>query len=116
MLALAEVGLEDAADQRPDALSGGQRQRVVIARALVGPRRLVLADEPTGALDSTAGEDVMRVLRARVDDGAGGLLVTHDARYAAWADRTVFLRDGLVVDTTGTPRGPERLLVEEVLR
>jgi putative ABC transport system ATP-binding protein len=79
-------------------MSGGQQQRVAIARALVGDRRLVLADEPTGALDSVTGEAVMALLRARVDDGAAGVLVTHDARHAAWADRVVFLRDGRVVD------------------
>ncbi len=110
LAAMAEVGIDDVADRFPDELSGGQQQRVAIARALVGPRRLVLADEPTGALDSVTGEDVMRVLRARVDAGAGGLLVTHEARFAAWADRTVFLRDGLVVDGTGSPPGPESLL------
>ena len=100
--ALAEVGLEKEARRFPDELSGGQQQRVAIARALVGPRRLVLADEPTGALDSVTGEAVMRVLRARVDGGAAGLLVTHEPRFAAWADRTVFLRDGKVVDSTGS--------------
>lgn len=94
--ALDEVGLRDVADRFPEDLSGGQQQRTAIARALVGPRRLVLADEPTGALDSVTGEAVMRMLRARIDGGAAGLLVTHDARYAAWADRTVHLRDGLV--------------------
>jgi putative ABC transport system ATP-binding protein len=80
----------------------------------VGPRRLVLADEPTGALDSVTGEAVMRVLRARVDAGAAGLLVTHEPRFAAWADRTVFLRDGKVVDSTGTDE-PESLLVDSVM-
>ena len=109
--ALAAVGLEDLVDRFPDELSGGQQQRVAIARALVGPRRLLLADEPTGALDSVTGEEVMRILRARVDAGAAGLLVTHDPRFAAWADRTVFLRDGVVVDGTGPATGPEGLLV-----
>jgi putative ABC transport system ATP-binding protein len=108
--ALREVGVEDLADRFPDELSGGQQQRVAIARALVGPRRLVLADEPTGALDSATGEDVMRVLRARIDGGAAGLLVTHEPRFAAWADRTVFLRDGVVVDGTGRRAEPESLL------
>lgn len=110
LAALAEVEIEDLADRFPDDMSGGQAQRVAIARALVGPRRLVLADEPTGALDSVTGEAVMRVLRARVDAGAAGLLVTHDARHAAWADRIVFLRDGLVVDSTGADVGPDTLL------
>lgn len=109
--ALAEVGLSKQARRFPDQLSGGQQQRIAIARALVGPRRLVLADEPTGALDSLTGEAVMRVLRARVDAGAAGLLVTHEPRFAAWADRTVFLRDGRVVDSTGSD-DPESLLAD----
>jgi putative ABC transport system ATP-binding protein len=108
--ALAEVDLADLADRFPDEMSGGQQQRVAIARALVGPRRLVLADEPTGALDSETGETVLRVLRGRIDAGAAGLLVTHEARHAAWADRVVFLRDGIVIDTTGAPRRVEQLL------
>ncbi|GLY27116.1 ABC transporter ATP-binding protein [Kineosporia sp. NBRC 101731] len=97
--ALREVGVEDLFDRFPEEMSGGQQQRVAIARALVGPRRLVLADEPTGALDSLTGEAIMKVLRARVDDGAAGLLVTHDAQHAAWADRVVFLRDGKMVES-----------------
>jgi len=112
--ALADVGIDDLADRFPDEMSGGQQQRVAIARALAGPRRLVLADEPTGALDSVTGEDVMRVLRARVDAGAAGLLVTHEARFAAWADRTIFLRDGVVVDTTGERPEADVLLREGV--
>ena len=111
--ALAEVEVADLADRFPDNMSGGQAQRVAIARALVGPRRLLLADEPTGALDSVTGEAVMRVLRARVDAGAAGLLVTHDARHAAWADRIVFLRDGSVVDTSRPPATAEGLLTGE---
>ncbi len=99
--ALDELGLAEIADRFPDEISGGQRQRVAIARALIGPRRLVLADEPTGALDSQAGEAVLRLLRARCDAGASGVLVTHEARLAGWADRVVFLRDGEVVDDTG---------------
>ena len=110
--ALADVGIDDLADRFPDEMSGGQQQRVAIARALAGPRRLILADEPTGALDSVTGEDVMRVLRARVDAGAAGLLVTHEARFAAWADRTIFLRDGVVVDTTGERPEADVLLAE----
>ncbi len=110
LAALAEVEVEDLADRFPDELSGGQQQRVAIARALVGPRRVVLADEPTGALDSVTGEQIMTVLRRRVDAGAAGLLVTHDARHAAWADRIVFLRDGVVVDSSGPLPGPESLL------
>ncbi|KJE19513.1 ABC-type antimicrobial peptide transport system, ATPase component [Frankia torreyi] len=108
--ALADVGVADLADRFPDQMSGGQQQRVAIARALVGPRRLVLADEPTGALDSATSGEVMRMLRARCDAGAAGLLVTHEARHAGWADRVVFLRDGTVVDSTGEPSTPESLL------
>jgi putative ABC transport system ATP-binding protein len=107
---LGAVGIPELADRYPDNMSGGQQQRVAIARALVGKRRLVLADEPTGALDSQTGEAVLRVLRSRCDAGAGGLLVTHEARHAAWADRVVFLRDGVIVDTTGTPPSAESLL------
>ena len=108
--ALAEAGVARLADRFPDELSGGEQQRVAIARAIVGERRLILADEPTGALDSEAGEAVLRLLRARVDAGAAAVLVTHEARYAAWADRVVFLRDGRMVDDTGLPQGPEALL------
>jgi putative ABC transport system ATP-binding protein len=103
LTALEELDLADVADRFPDEISGGQRQRVAIARALIGPRRLVLADEPTGALDSQAGESVLRVLRARCDAGASGVLVTHEARLAGWADRVVFMRDGEIVDDTGAP-------------
>ncbi len=112
--ALDLLGLMDLSDRYPDAMSGGQQQRVAIARALVGDRRFVLADEPTGALDSHTGEEVLRVLRERCDAGIAGLLVTHEARHAAWADRVVFLRDGRVVDTTGTDSGVEGLLTSTV--
>ncbi|MFJ6212883.1 ABC transporter ATP-binding protein [Streptomyces sp. NPDC092296] len=100
LAALAELGLAELADRFPDEMSGGQQQRVAIARALIGDRRLVLADEPTGALDSATGETVLAVLRARCDAGAAAMLVTHEARHAAWADRVVFLRDGSIVDET----------------
>ncbi|KHL14507.1 putative ABC transport system ATP-binding protein [Mumia flava] len=108
--ALEETGTEHLASRFPDELSGGQQQRVAIARALVGPRTVLLADEPTGALDSETGESVMHLLRRRVDDGAAGLVVTHEARHAAWADRVVFLRDGIVVDATGPGPGLGALL------
>jgi putative ABC transport system ATP-binding protein len=97
---LAHVGLLDRAWQRTDTLSGGEQQRVAIARAVVGQRRLLLADEPTGALDSLTGEAVVRLLRRQCDNGCAAVLVTHDARLAAWADRVVFLRDGRMVDQT----------------
>ena len=94
----------------PDELSGGERQRVAIARAIVGERGLLLADEPTGALDSVNGEAVMRLLRAATQRGVAGVVVTHEAHLASWADRVVFLRDGHVVDQTVAPPGPESLL------
>jgi putative ABC transport system ATP-binding protein len=109
LAALEEVGLGELAKRFPDEMSGGQQQRVAIARAIVGERRLVLADEPTGALDSETGEDVLRLIRARCDAGAAGVLVTHEARHAAWADRVVFLRDGVIVDESGNDR-PDALL------
>jgi putative ABC transport system ATP-binding protein len=100
LAALEEVGIAELADRFPDDMSGGQQQRVAIARAVVGDRRLVLADEPTGALDTETGEQVLALLRGRCDAGTAGVLVTHEARHAAWADRVVFLRDGVVVDET----------------
>jgi len=108
--ALEEVGIGALADRFPDDMSGGQQQRVAIARAIVGQRRLILADEPTGALDTETGEDILRLLRARCDAGAAGVLVTHEARHAAWADRVVFLRDGIVVDESGVD--PADVLLE----
>ncbi len=110
LAALADVGIPELADRYPDDMSGGQQQRVAIARAVVGDRRLVLADEPTGALDTETGEQVLRLLRTRCDAGAAGVLVTHEARHAAWADRVMFLRDGLAVDETGPRPAPESLL------
>ncbi len=108
--ALSEVELDGYGQRFPDEMSGGQQQRVAIARALIGQRRLVLADEPTGALDSQTGEAVLRLLRSKVDDGAAGVLVTHEARHAAWADRVVFLRDGIIIDASDPLVQPERLL------
>ncbi|WP_433516061.1 ABC transporter ATP-binding protein [Nonomuraea sp. CA-143628] len=100
---LSSVGVDHVADRFPGELSGGQRQRVAIARALVGERRLVLADEPTGALDTASGDEILRLLRERCDEGAAVLLVTHEPRYAGWADRVVFLRDGEIADSTAVP-------------
>jgi putative ABC transport system ATP-binding protein len=110
---LGQLGLAELAGRFPEELSGGEQQRVAIARAVVGERRLLLADEPTGALDSLTGEAVLRLLRGQCDNGCAAVLVTHDARHAAWADRVVFLRDGRLVDQTapaddlGDPRDPE---------
>jgi putative ABC transport system ATP-binding protein len=114
--ALDELAVEDLADRYPDEISGGQRQRVAIARAIVGERGLLLADEPTGALDSVSGEAVMRLLRAATHNGVAGVVVTHEAQLASWADRVVFLRDGQVVDQTGAPPGPESLLAARARR
>src|SRR5262245_47984641 len=109
--AMAELDVADRADHYPDELSGGQRQRVAIARAIVGQRGLLLADEPTGALDSVNGEAVMRLLRAATHRGVAGVVVTHEAQLASWADRVVFIRDGRIVDQTSALPGPESLLV-----
>jgi putative ABC transport system ATP-binding protein len=108
--ALAAFDLADKASRYPDELSGGERQRVAIARAVAGERRLLLADEPTGALDSVNGEAVMRLVRAACHRGVAGVIVTHDAQLASWADRVVFIRDGRIVDQTVPPAGPESLL------
>jgi putative ABC transport system ATP-binding protein len=116
MAALDQLDVADKAARFPDDLSGGERQRVAIARAVVGDRHLVLADEPTGALDSVNGEGVMRVLRTACQAGVAGVVVTHDAQLAAWADRVVFLRDGRIVDHTAPPPGPESLLAPGPVR
>ena len=108
--ALERLGLADRADRFPDELSGGERQRVAISRAVVGDRHLLLADEPSGALDSVNGESVMRLIRENCQGGVAGVVVTHDAQLASWADRVVFLRDGRIVDQTVQPSGPESLL------
>jgi putative ABC transport system ATP-binding protein len=113
LAALEEVGLRAEADRFPDEMSGGQQQRVAIARALIGDRRLVLTDEPTGALDTETGEAVLKLLRKRCDEGAAGVLVTHEARHAAWADRIVFIRDGLIVDESAASQRAEDLLVAD---
>jgi putative ABC transport system ATP-binding protein len=108
--ALEELGLGGQASRFPDELSGGERQRVAIARAVVGERQLILADEPTGALDSVSGEAVMRLVRAACRRGVAGVVVTHDAQLASWADQVVFLRDGRVIDQTALLPGAESLL------
>jgi putative ABC transport system ATP-binding protein len=112
MKALDELGLGDRAARFPDELSGGERQRVAIARAVVGERRLLLADEPSGALDSDNAEGVMRLVRATCQGGVAGVVVTHDAQLASWADRVVFLRDGHITDQTAPLPGPESLLTQ----
>lgn len=107
---LDDLGMGDRAGHYPDALSGGEAQRVAIGRAIVGDRRLLLADEPTGALDSVNGEAVMRTLRNACIQGVAGVVVTHDAQLASWAHRVVFVRDGRIIDQAGPRPGPESLL------
>jgi putative ABC transport system ATP-binding protein len=114
--ALEDLGLADRSSRFPDQLSGGERQRVAIARAVVGDRRLLLADEPTGALDSANGEAVMRLMLAACKRGLAVVVVTHDAQLASWADRVVFIRDGRIVDRTAPRPGPESLLTSEPAR
>jgi len=111
--ALGALGLADRASSYPDQLSGGERQRVAIARAVVGDRNLLLADEPSGALDSENGETVMRMIHAACKQGVAAVVVTHDAQLASWADRVVFIRDGRVVDQTAPMPGPESLLGQD---
>jgi putative ABC transport system ATP-binding protein len=108
--AMEQLDVAAHADRYADELSGGERQRVAITRAIVGERGLLLADEPTGALDSVNGEAVMRLLRSATRSGVAGVVVTHEAQLASWADRVVFLRDGHVVDQTVAPHGPDSLL------
>jgi putative ABC transport system ATP-binding protein len=110
LAALDDLGVADQSNRFPDDLSGGERQRVAIARAVVGERHLLLADEPSGALDSVNGEGVMRLIRAACQRGVAGVVVTHDAQLASWADRVLFLRDGRVVDQTNPLPQPESLL------
>jgi len=107
------LGLGNRASHYPDQLSGGERQRVAIARAMVGERRIVLADEPSGALDSVNSEAIMRLLHSACKDtGMTAMVVTHDAQLAAWADRVIFIRDGRITDQTAPAAGPESLLVK----
>jgi len=111
LAALEDLGLTERAERYPDELSGGERQRVAIARAVVGKRRLLLADEPSGALDSGNAEAVMRLVHnACKNRGMAAVVVTHDAQLASWADRVVFLRDGRITDQTAPAAGPESLL------
>ena len=111
--ALDALGLADRASSYPDQLSGGERQRVAIARAVVGDRRLLLADEPSGALDSDNSETVMRMIHTACQQGVSAVVVTHDAQLASWADRVVFIRDGRIVDQTAPSLGPESLLGQD---
>jgi putative ABC transport system ATP-binding protein len=103
---LEEVEMTGMADRYPDQLSGGEQQRVAIARGLVGPRSVLLADEPTGALDEATSESILKLLRTRCNEGAAALLVTHEPAYAAWADRVVRLRDGRIEGISERTRTP----------
>jgi putative ABC transport system ATP-binding protein len=107
---LATLGLGTAGDRFPGQLAGGEQQRVAIARAVAGGRSLLLADEPTGALDALTGESVMDLLRQRCATGCAVVLATHNVRHAAWADRVLFLNDGRLAGETGPGAGPEYLL------
>jgi putative ABC transport system ATP-binding protein len=98
MEALERVGMSHRMKHYPAQLSGGQQQRVAVARALGGEPSVLLADEPTGNLDSKNGEQVMELLRELHQQGATICMVTHDPRYSEWADRIVHLFDGQVVD------------------
>jgi putative ABC transport system ATP-binding protein len=111
--ALDALGLADRASNYPDQLSGGERQRVAIARAVVGDRRMLLADEPSGALDSANAEAVMRMIHAACQHGVAAVVVTHDAQLASWADRVVLIRDGRIVDQMVAAPGPESLLGQD---
>jgi putative ABC transport system ATP-binding protein len=108
--ALDALGLAGRASDYPDQLSGGERQRVAIARAVVGDRQLLLADEPSGALDSANGEAVMRMIRTACMRGVAAVVVTHDAQLASWADRVVSIRDGRIAGQAAAAPGPESLL------
>lgn len=98
--ALHRVGLLEQLDRYPDNFSGGQQQRIAIARAVVGERRVLFADEPTGALDTLTSDQIVDVLVQLARTGTAVLMVTHEPRFASWADRVVFLRDGRIVDDT----------------
>jgi len=110
MVALENIGIAERAGHFPDELSGGERQRVAIARAVVGERHLLLADEPSGALDSANADAVMKMIRRACKQGIAAVIVTHDAHLASWADRVVFLKDGRIIDQTVPPPSAESLL------
>jgi putative ABC transport system ATP-binding protein len=107
---LDSLGLGAVEGRFPGQLSGGEQQRVAIARGVAGGRSLLLADEPTGAVDALTGESVMGLLHQRCTTGCAVVLATHNVRHAAWADRVVFLNDGRLVGEAGPAAGPEYLL------
>ncbi len=105
---LAQMGLQDRIHHLPNELSGGQKQRVAIARALANEPAILLADEPTGALDSVTGQDIMQLFRSLNDTGVTVVVITHDANVASVADRIVFLQDGQVTDDSQQSGGSQR--------
>jgi putative ABC transport system ATP-binding protein len=110
--ALQAVGLTQSLDRYPDDFSGGQQQRIAIARAIVGTRRLILADEPTGSLDTATGDAVIEILANLPSErGTAVVLVTHEPRYAAWADRIVSMRDGRITSIATAPDEPSAAAV-----
>jgi putative ABC transport system ATP-binding protein len=113
---LAALRIGPHRDAYPARLSGGERQRVAIARAIVGERHLMLADEPSGALDSSNGEAVMRMILSACKNGLAAVVVTHDEQLASWADRVVHIRDGRIVDQTVPAPGPGAILESSTVR
>lgn len=106
--ALDEMGIAPISKRYPDQVSGGQRQRAAVARCFIGERKILLADEPTGALDSRSSEEVIRQIRSKVDQGLAGVIVTHDAKIAGWADRILTMRDGVIVDEVNASKSGGR--------
>lgn len=106
--ALDEMGIASISKRYPDQVSGGQRQRAAVARCFIGGRKILLADEPTGALDSRSSEEVIRQIRSKVDQGLAGVIVTHDAKIAGWADRILTMRDGVIVDEVNASKSGGR--------
>ena len=104
--ALEQLGLAERARHFPDQLSGGERQRVAIARSVVGERKVLLADEPSGALDSTNSEIVMQMIVDACKRGVAAIVVTHDAHLASWADRVILISDGRAVDHVASVLSP----------
>lgn len=104
--ALMKVGLTDRMNHLPNALSGGQKQRVAIARAIVNTPKIILADEPTGALDSKTSKDIMEQFRELNDEGVTIIIVTHESEVAEYANRTILVRDGLIQSSSEGVRGP----------